>query len=72
VIASLEASGEKIVDYDYQVETKYSTGLTANKDAARFQAVKVQSQRIAVELTNRLEEDRDKIESKSAPAQSQR
>jgi len=72
VIASLEASGKKIVDYDYQVETKYSTGLTANKDAARFQAVNVQSQKITLELTNRLNEDRDKIESQSAPAQSQR
>ncbi len=72
VIASLEASGEKIVEYDYQVETKYSTGLTANKDAARFQAVNVQSQKITVELTNRLNEDRDKIESRSTPERGRR
>jgi hypothetical protein len=72
VIASLESSGETIVAYDYHVETKYSTGLSANKDAARFQAVSTQTQKIAVELASRLNADRAKIETESPPAQSRR
>lgn len=72
VIASLEASGEEVVAYDYQVETKFSTGLTANKDAARFEAIDVQSQKITVALTSRLNEDRAKIAPDSAPAQNRR
>ena len=70
VIASLEASGDEIVGYDYQVETKFSTGLTANKDAAMFEAVGVQSQRITGALASRLNEDRAKIARDSAPAHS--
>jgi hypothetical protein len=71
VVASLEASGAEIVEYDYQVETKFSTGLTANKDAARFEAIDVQTQKIAVVLTSRLNEDQAKIVPDSAPAQDQ-
>jgi len=72
VMSSLEASGETIVAYDYHVETKYSTGLSANKDAARFQAVSAQTQKITVELAGRLNTDRAKIEAESMPTQSRR
>jgi hypothetical protein len=61
VEASLVELDDVIVEYEFHVETVVTRGITSSKDVAQFSADESQTQKIAVGLANRLDDDRVKI-----------
>jgi hypothetical protein len=66
VTASVVESDNDVVAYSFHVETEVSRGLATNKDVVLFQADGVQIRKIATELAERLNEDREEIAGGSA------
>lgn len=67
VTASLTQSDSTVVEYQFHVETELTRGLATGKDVVQFEANGLQTKKIATELANRFNSNRDKIAAGTPP-----